>query len=73
MLTRVPGGALVVAMVAVVALTLLGIGGAAGNGVGLLFWALLAIVGAMFAVSVSRESPEGSTGHVRKSEGRDGR
>ncbi|MGE8941656.1 hypothetical protein ACO2I3_07075 [Leptospira interrogans] len=42
-------------LLAAVAVTLLGIGGAAGNGAGLIFWLLLAAAGVLAALSLKRE------------------
>lgn len=45
-------------LLAAVAVTLLGVGGAAGNGAGLLFWLLLAAVGVMAVSALLRGSGE---------------
>jgi hypothetical protein len=42
-------------LLAAIGVTLLGIGGAAGNGAGLIFWLLLAAAGVLMALSFRRE------------------
>ena len=42
-------------LLAALAVTLLGIGGASGNGAGLIFWLLLAAAGVLTALSYKRE------------------
>jgi hypothetical protein len=49
---------LAVFLISAVALTLLGIGGAAGNATGLLFWVLLVVLGIAFALSRVRSNDE---------------
>lgn len=49
---------LTIFLVATVVLTLLGLGGAAGNGAGLLFWMLLAVLAVALVLSLMRSRDE---------------
>ncbi|MCL4764844.1 MAG: hypothetical protein KJZ80_01245 [Hyphomicrobiaceae bacterium] len=49
---------LTVFLVAAIVLTLLGLGGAAGNGAGLLFWMLLAVLAVALVLSLRRGGDE---------------
>lgn len=57
---------LVVFLVSAVSLTLLGIGGAAGNTTGLLFWILLIVLGVAFVLSRTHSGDEDAVRLARK-------
>jgi hypothetical protein len=60
-------------LILVVALTLIGIGGAAGNATGLLFWVLLVVLGLAYALSRVYSGDEGVVRVTRRARNRDRR